>query len=295
MEILKFFEGFRTDFFTSLFSLFTFFGEEYVFLILSLSILWCVNKNYGYCLLFAGIVGQNINQFLKYTCEVPRPWVAYPELNPVLSAIENAGGYSFPSGHTQIAATTYGTLAYFYRKKKALCTLLIATILAVGISRMYLGVHYFSDVAFSLLLGLIIVVFSCKAFEREVNNNIFRVITVVMCSLLLLYTLLTVNDIGANSNELFALEFSSKFFGAGIAFIISWYLDEKYIRYTTEGKIGFQLFKLLVGAAIVIILRFALKKFFMVIGINQTFGDALRYFALVIFAGCFWPMLFNKL
>ena len=295
MEILIFFEKLRTPFLTNLFSFITHFGEEYAFLILSLAILWCVNKRYGYSLLFCGIVGQTVNQFLKYTCAVERPWVAFDELSPVSSAIENASGYSFPSGHTQIASTTYGTLAYFYRKKKLLSISLTVLTLLVGISRLYLGVHYFSDVVFSLLFGGLVVVITCKSFDKGINTNCYRIITITLSLLLLIYTLLTVDVSLANENEYFALEFSSKFFGASLAFVLSWLIDEKYIRYTTKGKMGFQLFKLLIGAGIVILLRTLLKKLFLVFTLNQTMADGIRYFVLVMFAGCVWPYFFNKL
>lgn len=295
MEILNFFEKLRTPFLTNMFSLITHFGEEYAFLIVSLAVLWCINKRYGYCLLFCGIVGQTVNQFLKYTCAVERPWVAYPELSPVSSAIENASGYSFPSGHTQIAATTYGTLAYFYKNNRILCSALLILTLLVGVSRLYLGVHYFSDVIFSFLLGVLIVTISCKSFEKGANTSYYRVITIVLSFLLLLYTLITVDVSSANDNEHFALEFSAKFFGASLAFVISWIVDEKYIKYSTKGKIGFQLFKLFVGAGIVILLRILLKKLFIYMSLAQIVSDGIRYFALVIFAGCIWPYVFNKM
>jgi membrane-associated phospholipid phosphatase len=71
------------------------------------------------------------------------------------------GGWSFPSGHATGAMATYGMIAYLvalrwpaHRFRWPLIALLAAVVLAVGLSRMLLGVHYFTDVAGGYLLGL---------------------------------------------------------------------------------------------------------------------------------------------
>ena len=294
MEILKFIEQFRTPFLTTIFSLITRFGEEYAFLIFALFVMWCVNKKYGYCMLFCGIVGQTVNQFFKFTCKVERPWVAYPDLNTVDSAISAASGYSFPSGHTQIAVTTYGPIAYFYREKKSIFVLFTTLIFLITFSRLYLGVHYLSDVLFSLFFGIILVLIVSKAFDKNINTDILRVITITLSGVLLLYFLFSISD-PIEKEELSALAFSAKFFGASLAFIIAWYVDENYINFTTKGSVLFQLFKLSIGGGGVILLRTLLKSLFKALSINTFLGDGIRYFLMVAFAGVIWPYIFNKI
>ena len=114
------------------------------------------------------MLGQTANNFLKFYCKVPRPWIANPDFEPVKSAISAASGYSFPSGHTQIAMTNYCTVAYFYRNKPAVCFSMLFITVMVAISRLYLGVHYFSDVIFSVLLGLIIM---CAYFFYHIKKS----------------------------------------------------------------------------------------------------------------------------
>lgn len=66
--------------------------------------------------------------------------------------------FSFPSGHATIAVAFYGFLAYFLFKKtakKAIFASALFIILLIGFSRLYLGVHYVSDVLAGYLVGLL--------------------------------------------------------------------------------------------------------------------------------------------
>lgn len=70
-----------------------------------------------------------------------------------------AAGYSFPSGHAMISIAFYGFLAYLAlrllpgRTGKALAVILGVLVFLIGISRIYLNVHYFSDVLAGFLMG----------------------------------------------------------------------------------------------------------------------------------------------
>lgn len=68
-------------------------------------------------------------------------------------------GYSYPSGHSLASAAIYFTIAviasHFYpRARAAMLTLFLLLILTIATSRIYLGVHYFSDVTGGIMLGL---------------------------------------------------------------------------------------------------------------------------------------------
>lgn len=71
-------------------------------------------------------------------------------------------GFSFPSGHSTFSITIYGYLIYLIsqlsklRYKNIFILLLVLLILSIGLSRIYLGVHYFSDVFAGFISGLII-------------------------------------------------------------------------------------------------------------------------------------------
>lgn len=97
--------------------------------------------------------GVALNQLLKGLFARPRPSLAEPLLPE--------SGYSFPSGHAMQSLILYGMLAYFlavlalrsWRAKTAVVFGLALLVILIGFSRLYLGVHYFSDVVAGFAAG----------------------------------------------------------------------------------------------------------------------------------------------
>ena len=84
---------------------------------------------------------------------------------PVGLKLVEQGGYSFPSGHTMIAVAVYGYLLYLVWTKitnkylkYGVSILLSILIISIGISRVYVGVHFMSDVVAGFILSIIQVV-----------------------------------------------------------------------------------------------------------------------------------------
>ena len=101
MDFLRLLESVRTPVLTQFMSVITYFGSEIFFLAFAVIVFWCVSKRGGYYILLVGCLGTACNQFMKIWFRIPRPWVLDPTFQVVESARAGAGGYSFPSGHTQ--------------------------------------------------------------------------------------------------------------------------------------------------------------------------------------------------
>ncbi|MFA6365380.1 MAG: LssY C-terminal domain-containing protein [Candidatus Paceibacterota bacterium] len=129
--------------------------------------LWLFKRKNA-ALVFAGSVvsGAGFTYFLKLFMHRTRPGIGY-------SMIEQ-GGYAFPSGHAIIAFALYGMIGYFvmrtvrHRFPKFLVALAtLALVLTIGLSRIYLGVHWTSDVAAGWWLGFSILVFWITLYEER--------------------------------------------------------------------------------------------------------------------------------
>ena len=101
-------------------------------------------------------IGFIINSSLKVFINRDRPSVRH---------LVEESSFSYPSGHSMISLVLYGYLIYYIYKhinnkiiRNILIGLLILIIISIGISRVYVGVHYISDVLGGYLLGLIVLI-----------------------------------------------------------------------------------------------------------------------------------------
>ena len=97
------------------------------------------------------LIIQGMNRIIKALVKRPRP--------PQIYHLVKETNYSFPSGHSMSAMIGYGLLVLEVQKsslkyKKVIEIFLMMMIFLIGLSRIYLGVHYFSDVIGGFLLSL---------------------------------------------------------------------------------------------------------------------------------------------
>ncbi|MFW6208350.1 MAG: phosphatase PAP2 family protein [Spirochaetota bacterium] len=113
-----------------------------VFIVLAAWFLCCGNKRLGYRVGFAFLASAVVNPLLKNSFRIERP-IGVEGIES--QRLHTATGYAFPSGHTQ-GATAFWTGMMTYVRRRWMYLLGTALIFLVALSRMYLGVHWPSDV-----------------------------------------------------------------------------------------------------------------------------------------------------
>jgi undecaprenyl-diphosphatase len=116
--------------------------------------LWLTGHRWSVYLLCAGVIGgQLVNNMLKIMFARPRP--------DVIDWVDHVTTKSFPSGHAMSAIIAYGSVAYLVGRlepttvlRRTTWAIAVLIIVAIGTSRVYLGVHYPSDVLAGFLAGL---------------------------------------------------------------------------------------------------------------------------------------------
>ena len=103
-----------------------------------------------------------VNNIIKFIIKRERP-------NFLVLASETS--YSFPSGHSMISILFFGSIIYLVNKynikyKKTITILLSIFIILVGLSRLYLGVHFLTDVIGGYLCGFVTLIIIIMIFER---------------------------------------------------------------------------------------------------------------------------------
>ena len=154
-----------SDFATSIAKFITNFGDAIFLTVLTIILFILIkNKKIGLSIFSNLVIITALNQLLKNILQRPRP--------TEYRIIEETG-YSFPSGHSMISMAFYGYIIYLiykYVKNKYIkwisIVLLSILICSIGISRIYLGVHYTSDVLGGFLISVSYLVIYISAVNK---------------------------------------------------------------------------------------------------------------------------------
>lgn len=141
---------YKNNLLTNFMKIITLFGSVYVIVPCCIILLFALKNKKNKILMTSNLVIITLlNQLLKRVFRRLRP------INGIISEF----GYSFPSGHSMVSMAFYGFLIYLlyksnFKYKNIFIGLLIVLILLIGISRIYLGVHYPTDVFGGFLLSI---------------------------------------------------------------------------------------------------------------------------------------------
>ena len=250
-------------------------------LLLCALIYWCLDQETGLYMMANFSLGRAINQFIKNTACVFRPWVRDARVIPPEQALKSATGYSFPSGHTQRGAALYGGLAWRMRKKsKVAVVICLLVMLAVAFSRNYLGVHTPQDVATALLESALVIwvtekIFSAvkkarKAAEETGDHSVTRVewillgTGIALSAILVIYILFKPYPSGIVDGELIVDPAKTRldaFDGAGylMGLTLGWFMERLLVNTEQTGPVislTARILRGLSGAAVLAVLHY---------------------------------------
>ncbi|WP_165871592.1 phosphatase PAP2 family protein [Flaviaesturariibacter flavus] len=151
---------------------------QVAYALLFLTYLLLKNTKRAFEIIVVGVGGFIVNYFMKLSFHRPRP------VNPLVDPLAN---FSFPSGHATSGFIFYGLLAYLIWKtelakpiKYAIGCLLVGFSLLIGFSRMYLRVHYPSDVAAGVCIGfawLLLTIYFMEKLKKKADREQKELVT----------------------------------------------------------------------------------------------------------------------
>jgi len=142
---------------------FSFLGSEEFFLLMLPIVYWCVDTQLGIRLGVILLLNTGINDILKLAFHGPRPYW----FDSQVKALSAETSFGVPSGHAQIATGLWGMAAAQLKRSWA-WAVAIFLILMIGLSRLYLGVHFLHDVLLGWTLGALVLWFVLSQWDSSV-------------------------------------------------------------------------------------------------------------------------------
>lgn len=255
----------------------TLFGDEEFFLLLLPMLFWCVDAVLGLRVGLMLMLSSNLNFLLKMGLQDPRPYW----YNTQVVAYSSETSFGLPSGHSQQSGVVWFAIAAQVRKPWMWFVAVLITLL-VGISRLYLGVHFITDVLLGWALAALIVwlyfrleLWLFGALKR--TSFAQQALIAFLCSMVLIGLALPfalaahqvpsewVNNAlaaGAEAPEPFSLEGVTSTAGVicGLGIGAAWLLRRGW--FSTDGLLWHRVVRYIIGLVGVVILWYGLKLVF---------------------------------
>jgi membrane-associated phospholipid phosphatase len=280
IDVIRWIQLFHGPVLDLFFKAITFMGNEDFYMILLPLVFWCVDVTVGIRLAFIFLISSYTNNLLKGLFAHPRPF----HLDPSVQLLE-IEGYGLPSGHSQSSVVVWGTVAAELHRTWAWAIALSLAVL-IGFSRIYLGVHFPTDVLAGWIVGAIFLAayFALRhPVERWLKDASLekQVVLALCCPLvLLLYpTAITTSITGVLMG-----------FGTGAALLC------RLLPFRVTDPFWKRFVRFVVGMVILLAIRFGLAALFP--GEEEPFYLVFRVFRYMVIG--FWvgfggPWLFLKL
>ena len=225
----------------------TFLGNAEFYLLLAPVFIWSVNYRLGARLGILLLLSAYINQALKELFMQPRPCEPRPDV-----CIDQADSYGLPSGHAQNAIVFWGVIAQWIGTAWGWIAGILLMLL-IGLSRIYLGVHFPTDVFMGWAIGIVILgiyIVLGERVEKWLGGLSLALQILLALSLPILFLALQPNDVTTQVTGAFA----------GIAVGVA--LGVRYLDFDAAGRFWKRAVRFLLGVAVVAAIFFGLRIIF---------------------------------
>ncbi len=246
---------------------------------------WIINKETGRRLGLGLVVSMSLNNLLKGLIMRKRPFEhegkEYLRSLSDTSLSDGATGSSFPSGHSQNAASLYSGLFINYKgKNQFVRILLICLIVTIALTRLYLGVHFPSDVLVGVTLGVLVTIGLNKLYDVLKDKVDIMFLVLAIFFLVCLF---------------FGLEKDGmKSIGMLEGYVIGNLLEKRFVKFNDTKNTKHRIIRILIG--LVIVGGFYLVYSLIPDPIHSNYFFVFVMHFLIAFGGFFLaPLVFNKI
>ena len=291
-SIVEAIQKMQNPFFDWLFPILTQLGDRYFFIVLAAIAYWIYDKKFAYKFSLAFLGSSIVTGILKVSIGRDRPYdYADTTTNRWIEPIGGTEhGKSFPSGH----ATSTGSISYslFTENKERLKWLkwvLIAYMVIISFTRLYLGHHYLSDILVGLVVGIMVSLLVFKVIDMLGDNeHIWGLLLIPISAIVVIVGSTAMKNMPYDDiKDLFVVA------GSLSGFVGGYFLEKKYVGYDVRSKLLHQILKVVLGLGATLLLYFGLSFIFDRIAENNLMLDLLRYLIISFFVAYVCPLVFK--
>lgn len=259
-------------------------GSEIFYVALLLIGYWAFNKRESIIMTYVLVIAVLSNYWVKYIIAHDRPPMSY-----WIEGAE-APNYSTPSGHSQYSATFFGWLSVRVKRWWMVVIAICATTL-IGLSRIYLGVHFLEDVLIGWGFGILTVVgmYYLEKPAREYLSK-YKIEHLLLCVFFMGFVMLLVATIlPAPPNDNFG-----SIGGLTMGLALGLALENRYVGFTVEAPNGQRwrlALRVIIGLVLVIGVMVGLSG---VLPTTEILLRAVRYFLIALLGVFIWPLIFKR-
>ncbi|MBR2041661.1 MAG: phosphatase PAP2 family protein [Oscillospiraceae bacterium] len=273
-EIIRAIQSVATPALDIIFQAITMLGEDFFIIFVATFIYWCFNKEMGYWMCWCLSFGNLLVSTVKIAVKLERP-IGYEGIRTLRE--HTAPGYSFPSGHTHACANFFTSIARAVNRRRFWAMAIIVPAL-VGLSRLYLGVHWPVDVIGGYAIGIALPLVLWLFYRKYARQK-------ALMFLISTAAFLPLGFILGGDNSFW------KSFGFALGIAIGAFIETKFINFEIDDVPAKKKALRYIGGIILILIVYLGMKAVLPVGPVYSF---IRYFCLPLAAIALWPAIFKK-